>query len=335
LQPGFLLPGRYVGEFRFQADPAIRMVAVDMDGTLLGDDGQVSPRNRFALRAARAAGMEVVVATGRRHCYAMRVLRALDLHHETALVSSNGTVTRTVGSPDRPTRLVERTHLPNTTSRWLLEHMREFRDALVITFDRVGPDGEDSRGALVVEHLAELHASIGRWMAANEPYIEHVTPSESVLDADSEPAIQMMLCGSVERMRRAEARLLEHPAVLAHGMDPGGRYEIAIHRTEYPDRDLSILDILPAGCSKGVAVLSIAAARAIRSEEILAIGDNWNDVPMFEVAGSVLVMGNAPTDLKELALARGWRIGSANHEDGVAEAIEGALALADAGEVVG
>lgn len=306
-----------------------------MDGTLLGEHGQVSARNLAALNTARAAGVEIVVATGRRHCYAMRVLRELNLHHETALVSSNGTVTRTVGSVEFPTKLVARTHLPHMTSRWLLEHVRDFRDALVITFDRVGPDGEDSRGALVVEHLAELHASIGRWMAANEPYIAHVKPLESVLDAQGDPATQMMLCGTIARMRRAEARMLEHPAVMAPGMDPDGNYEIAIHRTEYPDRDLSILDILPAGCSKGVALLSIATARGIRAEQILAIGDNWNDVPMFEVAGSVLVMGNAPHDLKEVARARGWRIGRTNHEDGVAEAIEDAVSLARAGEVVG
>lgn len=311
------------------------MIAVDMDGTLLGEDGQVSARNLAALRAAHDAGVAVVVATGRRHCYAMRVLRALELHHEIALVSSNGTVTRTVGSHIVPTRLVERTHLPHTTSRWLIEHVREFRDALVITFDRVGPDGEDSRGALVVEHLAELHASIGRWMAANEPYISHVQPIESVLDADGEPAIQMMLCGTVGRMRCAEARLLEHPAVLAPGVEMiAGMHQVAIHRTEYPERDLSILDILPAGCSKGAAILSIAAARGIAAEEILAIGDNWNDVPMFEVAGSTLVMENAPEDLKSYARIRGWRIGKANHADGVAEAVEGVLPLAATSEVV-
>lgn len=312
------------------------MIAVDMDGTLLGNDGQVSARNLAALQAAHESGLEVVVATGRRHCYAMGVLRSLHLHHGIALVSSNGTVTRTLGSPTIPTALVARTHLPHHTSRWLLEHVSEFRDALVITFDRVGPDGEDSRGALVVEHLAELHASIGRWMAANEPYIAHVKPLESVLIEGRDPAIQMMLCGTVERMRMAEARLLTHPAVLGPGMELiEGRHEIAIHRTEYPQRDLSILDILPAGCSKGAAILSIAGARGIRPAEILAIGDNWNDVPMFEIAGSVLVMGNAPEDLKALARKRAWRIGAANHEDGVAEALEGIVSAATASEVVG
>jgi hypothetical protein len=202
------------------------MIAIDMDGTLLGDDGHVSPRNLAALLAAEAAGIEIVIATGRRHSYAMRVLRPLGLHHASILVSSNGTVTRTLGSfgPNPiPSELIARTYLPHVTALWLCEHIDEFRNALVLTFDRVGPDGDDSRGALVVEHLDELNASIGRWMAANEPYIAHVNPIERALNADPADApIQAMLCGTIERMARAEARLLEHPGITASG-HPSGR----------------------------------------------------------------------------------------------------------------
>jgi hydroxymethylpyrimidine pyrophosphatase-like HAD family hydrolase len=340
------------------------MIAIDMDGTLLGDDGRVSPRNLAALRAAEAAGIEVVVATGRRHSFAMRVLQSLGLHHANALVSSNGTVTRTIGScaPDNPiaSELIARTHLPHSTAIWLCDHIEEFRNAFVLTFDRVGPSGDDSRGALVVEHLDELNASIGRWMAANEPYIAHVSSIESVLRAGGADApIQAMLCGTIERMARAEARLLEHPGVAASGQpsgrsgatrnlrapfvttsssrvgvesaeptDPGEPEPIVtLHRTEYPERDLSILDILPAGCSKGAALLSLAATRGISPAQIMAIGDNWNDVSMFEAAGSAVLMDNAPADLKELAHIRGWRLGPSNRDDGVAEAIEAALAV--------
>ena len=155
----------------------MRMIAVDMDGTLLGADGQVSARNLAALKAAEAAGVEVVVATGRRHCYAMRQLRGLGLGEENGLISSNGTVVRTIGA-----RLLERTFLPTATARWLCGHVEEFRNSLVMTFDRVGPDGEDDRGALVVEELEELHGSIGKWMVANEPYIAHVNPIERALE---------------------------------------------------------------------------------------------------------------------------------------------------------
>ncbi len=320
----------------------MRLIAVDMDGTLVGPDGRVSERNLAAMKAAERAGVQVVVATGRRHCYAMRVLRGLGLREEDALISSNGTVTRTIGA-----KLLDRTLLPVETARWLCGHVDEFRNALVITFDKVGPDGEDARGALVVEDLAELNASIGKWMVANEPYIERVVPIEKALEGEA--PIQMMLCGTVERMRRAEARLLEHPGVSAVGVTPlrkdelrrlenlgvaeGGitpqehasGAEAALHRTEYPERDLSIVDILPAGCSKGSALLRLAEDRGVKAEEILAIGDNWNDVSMLEVAGRAVLMGNAPDDLKAVAADRGWGLGLRHDEDGVAAAIEAVL----------
>jgi hydroxymethylpyrimidine pyrophosphatase-like HAD family hydrolase len=321
----------------------MRLIAVDMDGTLVGPDGRVSDRNLAAMKAAELAGVQVVVATGRRHCYAMRVLRGLGLREEDALISSNGTVTRTIGA-----KLLERTLLPLDTARWLCGHLDEFRNALVVTFDKVGPDGEDARGALVVENLAELTASIGKWMAVNEPYIERVVPMERALEGEA--PIQMMLCGTVERMRRAEVKLLEHPGVSAVGVTPLRKDEVgrlenlglteggitpqersavveaALHRTEYPLRDLSIVDILPAGCSKGSALLRLAEGRGMKGKEILAIGDNWNDVSMLEVAGRAMLMGNAPDDLKAVAAERGWTVGLRHDEDGVAVAIEALLA---------
>jgi hydroxymethylpyrimidine pyrophosphatase-like HAD family hydrolase len=309
----------------------VRMIAVDMDGTLLGGDGKVSARTLAAMHAAEQAGIEVVVATGRRHCYAMRQLRGLGLNEANALVSSNGTVTRTLGA-----ELIERNLLAGPTALWLCGHVEEFRNSLVVTFDKVGPDGEDDRGALVVEHMEELPGSIGKWMAANEPYIAHVKPIERALpgwgpgggsDVHEAP-IQMMLCGTVERMRRAEARLLEHPGVSAVGVGPQEHArdaEVALHRTEYPERDLSIVDILPAGCSKGSALVRLAARRGVKMEEMLAIGDNWNDVSMLEVAGRAVLMANAPEDLKESAAAKGWGVGRRHDEDGVAMVIEAVL----------
>lgn len=310
----------------------MRMVVVDIDGTLLGTDGQVSPRNLAALKAAEQAGVEVVVATGRRHSYAMRVLRGLGLREESGLISSNGAVVRTFGA-----RLLQRTLLERRTAEWLVGHVGEFRRSLLMTFDRVQADGEDTRGALVVEEVDLLTASIGRWMAANEPYIERIVPMEDALDREG--LIQMMLCGTIDRMREAEARLLTDPKVLGVGLQPLRKSEVrregeevrpvaeaALHRTEYLERDLSIVDVLPAGCSKGRALMDLATERGIAKEEILAIGDNWNDISMLEAAGSAVLMANAPEELKRAGSARGWVIGGHYLEDGVAVAVEAALA---------
>jgi hypothetical protein len=302
---------------------APRLIAIDMDGTLLHSDGHVSERNLAAIRDAEARDVEVAIATGRRHCYAMRVLRELDRPAHTALISSNGTVIRTLGS-----ELLHRSYMPVETARWLCEHAREFRGTMVITFDKVLANGEDERGALVCEGMDELNASISRWMEVNEPYIAQVSPIELALENAS--PIQMMVCGSVDRMREAEAHLLSDARITNADDDCGlasknAGVEIVLHRTEYPQRDLCILDILPAGCSKASALLHLAELRGIDSGEILAIGDNWNDVPMFQVAGHAAVMANAPEDLRALATKRGWLIAPSNDEDGVASVIEAAI----------
>jgi hydroxymethylpyrimidine pyrophosphatase-like HAD family hydrolase len=297
-----------------------KLIAIDMDGTLLNSDGRVSPRNLAALKLATGAGVEVVIATGRRHCYAMRVLRPLHLDPESALVSSNGTVIRTVGS-----ELVHRTHLPLETARWLCQHIGAFRNTLVLTFDTVGPTGEDTRGALVCEHMADLHASIGAWMRSNEPYILQVDRIEDALSGSRGAPIQAMLCGSIARMAAAEARLLEDPRVVPVGSEPHAGAQITLHRTIYPEKDLCLVDILPAGCSKASALEQLTRIRGLSMQDVLAIGDNWNDLPMLRAAGHRALMANAPAELHALAHRHGWMVVPSNDGDGVAVAIEAAL----------
>jgi len=300
-----------------------RLIAVDMDGTLLHSDGHLTPRTLAALRLAHDAGTEVVVATGRRHSFAMRALREHNLPASNALISSNGTVIRTVGS-----ELIFRTHMPLATALWLCDHAAEFRNTLVLTFDTIGLDGDDSRGALVCEHLDDLHASIGRWMDSNAPYISQVSRFEDALAGD--PPIQMMLCGTLDRMAEAEAVLLQHPKVSGVGATAHRDAEITLHRTSYPDRDLSIVDILPAGCSKASALHHLAELRGLTMRDVLAIGDNWNDLPMLEAAGQAVLMANAPEELLEIAAHRGWTIAPSNDEDGVAQVLEAAFAAVPA-----
>ena len=290
-----------------------------MDGTLLGPDGRVSARNVAALRLAHEQGVEVVVATGRRHCYAMGPLRGVGLCEANALISSNGTVIRSVGA-----ELLHRSHMPAGTARWLCEHAREFRETLVLTFDTTAGDGTEAPGALVSERGHTLHGTINKWMEANAPFFSHVDCIEDALEG--EPPIQMMLCGTVERMRAAEAMLAAHAKVAAPGEELGPDTEITLHRTEYPERDLSIVDILPAGISKASALERLGEMRGVSAAEMMGIGDNWNDLAMLQMVGRPVVMANAPADLLELARSHGWTVAPSHAEDGVAVAVEEALA---------
>jgi hydroxymethylpyrimidine pyrophosphatase-like HAD family hydrolase len=89
------------------------------------------------------------------------------------------------------------------------------------------------------------------------------------------------------------------------------------------------LDVLRGGVSKGSALRQWAGLRSIEREEVMAIGDNWNDREMLEFAGTSVVMGNSVAELKTL----GWPVTGSNDEAGLADAIR-TYALNGAAEAV-
>ena len=287
--------------------PRIRMIAIDIDGTLLpSTSGIISERNRAAVRAAEAAGVLIVIATGRRQTYAQPVIDPIGLGQKNIMLSSNGTVVR-----DFSGRLIERTLLSAETARRLCGALRPFGQTMVFTFDREGAAG------LVVENLDALHQQIAKWVESNRPYLLEMSPLERAFDTGEEP-IQGMICGPVELVRQAEVALELSNL----------KNDLAFHRTEYPQRDLGILDLLPPGCSKGTALSRIAIAHGILPEEVMAIGDNLNDLDMLDYAGHPRLMTNASPEMLGMAEAHGWVLTDASNDDhGVALAIESALEL--------
>lgn len=282
------------------------MIAIDMDGTLVHPGGYVTETNQAALRHAQQAGARIVIATGRRHSYAMKILRFVGLQPDDIVLSSNGTVARTVGGS-----LLFRHPMPLETARWLCTQLRDFRDSFVLTFDLLGSEGEDVPGALVLEELDALHGSIRSWMEANAPYIRRVQPIENALtEGEAGMPIQAMLCGGLQRMLEAEA-------LLAATQDS----RLALYRTEYPDRDLCILDILPHGCSKGSGLQRLLQLAGLTPHALMSLGDNWNDLPMLELARWPVLMGNAPAALQTLAHERGWPVSGSHETDAVAHAL--------------
>lgn len=276
------------------------MVAIDIDGTLLPSFSQtISPRNAKALRAAQDAGIVVTIATGRRTAYTAPLLDGLGLRADMPLITSNGAVTRTLGGIP-----LDRSHLEARVARGICGLLRKF-GAVVFTFDMVG------RGELVLEDLEQAHERIALWVEANRDGIEVVKPLETALMDGNDP-IQGMVAGRISKMKKAEKALRE--SVWAASSE--------CVRTEYPGRDLSILDLLPPGVSKGWALERLSKRLEIDRKETMAIGDNWNDVNMLEWAGQGILMGNAALELRNLAKTRGWKQAPPNDEDGVAVILE-------------
>lgn len=284
--------------------PPVRLVAIDMDGTLLPALSQtMSARTGRSLLAAQAAGIVVAIATGRRPAYTRPIIEHLGLRADTPLITSNGAVTCTLGGES-----IERCHMSARVARGVCGLLRPF-GTVVFTFDRPG------RGELVVEDLAQAHGRIALWVEANRQSIEVVKPLELALQ-DGEDPIQGMAAGSIERMRVAEKALKASEwAQVCESV-----------RTEYPARDLTILDLLPPGISKGRALERLAARLGLDRKETMAIGDNWNDVAMLEWAGQGIVMGNAAPELRTMAKMRGWKQTQSSDQDGVAVVLEGLVA---------
>jgi len=272
--------------------PDIRLLAIDIDGTLLSSKFKISPRDMAALRRVQSLGTEIILCTGRRHTFAMPIANLLGF--DLWLCSSNGALTRsTLGET------FQLDHLPAETAKRFCEYMADFRRGMVLTFDK------EIRGALVIEHENWLAESVSRWIDTNARWIEYATPIESALTEDP---IQAMICGPLDMMREAEA---------AVGCFPG-KHEITLLKTEYPHRDLSILDVLNRDCSKGHAVERWAKHRGLTREQVMAIGDNYNDIEMLQFSGVSVVMGNAPNEMKQ----HGWMETRSNDESGIAYALE-------------
>jgi Cof subfamily protein (haloacid dehalogenase superfamily) len=271
--------------------PPIRLIAVDIDGTLLNSQFRISEKDLQALRRANQEGIEVILVTGRRHAFALPI--AQQLGFDLWLISSNGAVTRSLQG-----EAFHRDLLPATTCLGLCAVMQDFRGNMVVTFDK------ESKGALVLERMDELTSSIRHWLEKNMQYIEFVVPIESALVADP---VQAMFCGTISRMHAAVSTLESEQI----------RDQITVVRTEYPARDLCIVDVLNRDCSKGQALERWANYRGIPREQVMAIGDNFNDLEMLAFAGAPFIMGNASEELK----SRGWPVTSSNDENGVAAAV--------------
>ena len=276
---------------------SLRLIAIDIDGTLLSPEFKISETDLATLRSAHAQGIEVILATGRRHTFALPI--AEQLGFDLWLISSNGAITRSLAG-----ETFHRDLLPKPTCRQLVHVTQEFRGQTVLTFD--SPASIEGPGTIVIERLGELEGSIQRWLEKNMQYIQFVVPIENALTTDP---VQAMFCGPVAQMQR-----------VLQVLDTCG-LPITVLRTEYPGRDLSIVDVLNAGCSKGHALERWANFRRITRDQVMAIGDNYNDIEMLAFAGHPFIMGNASEELR----SRGWKLTRSNAESGVSAAIEHVL----------
>jgi Cof subfamily protein (haloacid dehalogenase superfamily) len=270
----------------------IRLVAIDIDGTLLDSRGDVPERTIVALGAAIAAGTEIAIATGRRYDFAKPILDQLP-RPLTAIVS-NGAVVR---SSDGATAL--RRPLPKQVAGEVLGATRPWRVGAALAFDR------PREGQIVFERIDWGHPVRRAYAERSREFISETAPLEDALVDDP---LQVMFNGSVAEMRALVAHLTTHDVASS----------VSLAATEYPARDFTLVDVLTAGCTKGSTMAEWATRQGYRRDEVMALGDNLNDLEMLEAAGLPVVMGNAVPELR----GRGWAVTGTNDDAGVALAIE-------------
>jgi Cof subfamily protein (haloacid dehalogenase superfamily) len=274
----------------------IRLIALDLDGTVLDSHGQIPDANRAAIARALAAGVEVAIATGRRYEFARAIFERLPA--PLTLILSNGAIVKWHDGRTAMRRL-----LPRAAARTVLAGAPEHRSSAALIFDR------PREGQVVFEAIDWTDDRHRRFYEANRAFVSEHSPLEEALTEDP---VQVMFTGRCAAMRSLAEGLRDG----AEGAESGERYSVAL--TEYAHRDFSLVDVVQAGCSKGAALADWAARQGLSPAEVMAVGDNLNDLEMLEFAGTAVVMGNAVETLK----TRGWAATATNDEAGVAEAIE-------------
>jgi Cof subfamily protein (haloacid dehalogenase superfamily) len=284
---------------------SIRLLALDLDGTLLNSRGEISKRNLRAIAAAREAGVRVALVTGRRFRDARPL--ALQLGLDVPVISHNGALTKHA----RTLETVAVRLLPLEAARETLRVSRESgADALI-------SDDPHGAGVLVYDHTSDDNPALAKYIAwsrrihgdEGEEAVRRVSSLEDYLD---HAPVHITFSGSVARMQHLSERL-----------DDKLNTSVKLLSTIYSKMDFALVDVLHAEVSKGVGVKAAVDELGFSHEEVMAIGDNFNDLEMLQYAGTSVLMGNAEASLRALfENITGCHTTATNDEDGVALAIE-------------
>ncbi|HMD31794.1 MAG TPA: Cof-type HAD-IIB family hydrolase [Candidatus Acidoferrales bacterium] len=271
---------------------AIRLIAIDIDGTLLDSTHQVPEANQQAISAAVARGIEVALVTGRRYTFAMPVAERIPA--PLTMIVNNGALIRSKLG-DTYYRLL----LPRDVARRVLGATLDFRLGTTVHFDR------PREGQIQYEQIDWENPGRSDYWRRNREFIAQSVPLEACLIEDP---IQIMYTGGVEGMRRLTGLLA--------GLEYARSFSFQV--TQYEYRDFTLVDVLHPEVSKGAALREWCARQGYAPSEVMAIGDNFNDREMLGFAGTPVVMANSVPELR----TDGWYVTGTNDQAGVAQAIQ-------------
>jgi Cof subfamily protein (haloacid dehalogenase superfamily) len=280
----------------------IKLLALDLDGTLLNSRGEIPDKNLEAIQQAEKMGVLVTIATGRRFRDALPVARLINLN--APLICHNGALIKYADTLEN----VAVSLLEKETIREILRVGKEFGGDALLSADPIG------KGVLLYDRISDENIPLQRYIAW----------SKRLHGAEAEEAVHHVpnlegICAEIETVHVSFSGALAPMADLQKVLEDELKDSVNILATIYPSLDFTLIDILPFDASKGIGVEKLALMNNLTAENVMTVGDNFNDLEMLEYAGTAVVMGNASPELLERA---DFYTTLSNDENGVALAIE-------------
>jgi hydroxymethylpyrimidine pyrophosphatase-like HAD family hydrolase len=294
-----------------------RLIAVDVDGTLLRSDGTISQRTRGALARALGRGASIAVATGRRRRTALHILEQLDLPHY--LVASQGAVTW------HDDEIIDHAHLPVASARRALDILERRGHNAIIFGNSFQPEviwasGDWRANPRVADYLRR--GSRGE----NAPLVRDLTAG-SVIEHDP---IEIIVFDTRERLDALDEELTGHappPPSVDPPLQQDETHPQPLWRVIYSIGQFTAgpaIEIVGPKTSKEHALRKLCKRLGCTPEEVIAFGDNVNDLEMLHFAGMGVCMENGTEDAKAVVRAKGANglICPSNDDDGIAAMLE-------------
>jgi Cof subfamily protein (haloacid dehalogenase superfamily) len=270
----------------------VRLIALDIDGTLLDEKSQLPAINRDAVAEAVSRGIEIALVTGRRYDFATPIARQFPC--PLTMIVNNGALVKSSSGDTHFMNL-----LPRDVAERVLDEAGPFRELASVCFNR------PLSNQVIYERIDWNDPVRGVYFQRNREYLAEMSPLRACLTEDP---IQVMFTGYANQVREVESFLTQLPFAS----------DFSLAMTVYDKRDFGLVDVIAPGCSKGATLAEWVRRRGWSRDDVMAIGDNLNDIEMLQFAGLPVVMGNGVPELKAL----GWPETLSNEQGGVAAAIE-------------
>ena len=272
---------------------AYRMIVIDLDGTLLLPDGTVTARTGQAVRSAAAAGYRICFATGRSLTESRHILHQVGVLPECVFVGGAMVI------DTQHEQTLHHTSMHPVLAADVCRTFESLGHAALAMVDIC----EQSVDYLITGTIA-THPATNRWLARLNMSVRYVP---SLANHQHDSTLRVAICCSVGDSAKLMPVLREH-----YG------HRTMMHNLLVPGMDCEVLEVFDPAVSKWSGVTYIAKRHGITPEQIIAIGDDFNDLPMFQNAGLSVAMGNAREGLKPSA----HRVIGNNTDDGLAVFLE-------------